>query len=411
MNKYYLLSITAFLLQGLLSVSFAEQEPYEVPQILQAKDVVPEEMLKSDLYTIENEVATHGYTNTYQINSKFGKFTAHGNEMLVQRIQEIRAIQELDNIKKSKEFAEGVKAGAKAPFSFMKNLVTHPVDTVSGVPKGLWRYGSRVGEMAKGDKSEYEDSVTKELILFSAQKRKLAFDLNVDVYSSNKILQENLNSVSWASYSGGMAVTAALTPLGVIRFTKTAHNVNNLIRDNPPEDLRKINRKILEKLGVSGDVIEEFLDSNWISPRHETEITHSLESLGLKSGASNFIELASTSNSEEDAFFFTNIAKLIEHYITNTVEVENSILVHNNFALLRVRKHFILPLLVDNGYWSEFGANLMKSFESELRSEYGKDVQILLWITGEVSDKAKRELAALNILLSENALDTIGKDL
>ena len=410
MSKYFFISAISLVSIGLFTVSIASQL-YETPQVLQAEDVLPEELLKSDLYTIENEVSTHGYTNTYQINSNFGKFTAHGNEMLFQRIQEIRAIQELDNIRKSKKFAEGVKAGAKAPFSFVKSLILHPVDTISGIPKGLWRYGARVGEMASGDKSEYEDSVTKELILFSAQKRKLAYDLNVDVYSSNKVLQEYLNSVSWASYSGGMTVTAALTPLGAIRFTKTAHNVNNLIRDNPPEDLRKINRKILEKLDVNDEDIEEFLNSNWISPRHETEITHSLESLALKGGVASFIKLASTADSEEDAFFFTNIAKLIEHYITNTVEVDNTILVHNNFALLRVRKHFVFPLLVDNGYWSEFGANLIKQFESEIRSNYGEDVQILLWITGEVSDRARQELAALKILLSENSLETIGKDL
>ncbi len=411
MNNVYLISVAALLLQGLIPVSFAEQELYEVPQILQAKDVVPEELLKSDLYSIEDEVATRGYTNTYQINSKFGKFTAHGNEMLVQRIQEIRAIQELDNIKKSKKFAEGVKAGAKAPFSFVKNLVTHPVDTVSGIPKGLWRYGSRAGEMAKGDKSEYEDSVTKELILFSAQKRKLAYDLNVDVYSSNKVLQEYMNSVSWASYSGGMAVTVALTPLGAVRFTKSAHNVNNLVRDNTPEDLRKINRKILKKLDVPNNVIEIFLDSNWLSPRHETAIVHGLENLGLQNGVSDFIQLVATSNSEEDAFFFQNITQLIEHYITNTVESQNSIVVHEHFALLRVRKHFVFPLLVDNGYWSEFGANLMNTFESDLRSEYGEDVQILLWLTGEVSDKAKKELFSRKINLVEHAYETIGKDL
>ncbi len=411
MYKYYLIPVISLLLQGLLPVCFAEQEPYEVPQILQAKDVVPEELLESDLYTIDNEVVTRGYTNTYQIDSKFGKFTAHGNELLVQRIQEIRAIQELENIKKSKKFAEGVKAGAKAPFSFMKNLVTHPVDTVSGVPKGLWRYGSRIEEMATEDKSEYEDGVGKELILFSAQKRKLAYDLNVDVYSSNKVLQEYLNSVSWASYSGGMAVTAALTPLGAIRFTKTAHNVNNLIRDNAPEDLRKINRKALKKLDVPKDVIEEYLDSKWLSPRHETTIVHSLENLGLQSGVSDFIQLVATSNSEEDAFFYQNITHLIEHYISNTVESQNSIVVHDHFALLRVRKHFVFPLLVDNGYWSEFGANLMNTFESDLRSEYGEDVQILLWITGEVSDRAKKELAARKISLAEHAYETFGKDL
>ena len=263
--------------------------------------------------------------------------------------------------------------------------------------------------MATGDKSEYEDGVTKELILFSAQKRKLAYDLNVDVYSSNKILQEHLNSVSWASYSGGMAVTAALRPLGAVRFTKTAQNANNLIRDNSPEDLRKINRKILKKLDVSKEVIKDFQDNSWISPRHETAIVHSLEYLGLQSGASDFIKLASTFESEEDAFFFQNIVKLIEHYLSNTVESQTSILVHDNFTLLRVRKHFVFPLLVDNGYWSELGANLVKTFESDLRSEYGENIQILLWITGEVSDRAKKELAVRKINLVKKAFETVGK--
>ena len=67
--------------------------------------------------------------------------------------------------------------------------------------------------------------------------------------------------------------------------------------------------------------------------------------------------------------------------------------------------------MVDNGYWSEFGAHLINKFESELRAEYGQDVQILLWITGTVSERAKKELAARNILLVENAYTTVGKDI
>lgn len=410
MNKISLLSVVALSL-GLLTLSFAEQVPYEVPKILQAKDVLPQELLISDLYTIDNDVVTHGYTNTYQIQSNFGNFTAHGNDMLRQRVHEIKAIHELEQVKKSEKFGEGVKGAAKAPFSFIKNLVTHPVDTISGVPKGLWRYGSRVGEMTTADKSEYEDGVGKELILFSAQKRKLAFELDVDVYSSNKVLQEYLNSVSWASYSGNLVVTAALTPLRAVRLTKTANNLNTIIRDNSPEDLRKINRNILKKLDVSHDVIEAFLDNRWLSPRHETTIVHSLQYMGLQSGVSDYIQLVTTASSEEDALFFQNITQLIAHYISNTVELKKSIVVHKQFALLRVRKHFVFPLLVDNGYWSEFGANLMNTFESDLRSEYGDDVQILLWLTGEVSDKAKQALAERKIDLVENAYETVGKDL
>lgn len=395
----------------LVFIATAEETSYETPAIVQAKDVVPQKLLESDLYSIEDEVITYGYTNTYYISSTYGNFTAHGNEMLRERLHEIRAIDELDKIKKSEEFKQGLKEGAKSPFRFVKNLVTHPVDTITGVPKGLWRYGSRVGEMATGEKSEYEDGVAKELILFSAQKRKLAYDLNVNVYSSNKVLQEYLNSVSWASYSGGFTVTVALRPLGAVRLAKTAHNINSLIRDNSPEDLSKINRKILRKLDVPEEVIETFQEHPWISPRHETTIVHSLEYQGLTGGVAEFIQLVSTAESEEDAFFFQNITQLIEHYTSNVVESEMSIVVHNNFALLKVRKHFVFPLLVDNGYWSEFGAHLINTFESELRSQHGEDVQIVMWITGVVSERAKKELAAREILLAENAYETHGEDL
>ena len=103
MYKNLLITVILLFSIGFLKVSFAEQPSYETPQVLQANDVVPGDLLKSDLYTIEDEVVTYGYTNTYQINSKFGIFTAHGNEMLLQRIQEIRAIQELNKIKNSKK--------------------------------------------------------------------------------------------------------------------------------------------------------------------------------------------------------------------------------------------------------------------------------------------------------------------
>ena len=80
-------------------------------------------------------------------------------------------------------------------FRGAKNLITHPVDTVTGVPKGVGRLFSRVGEMFGGGRGEQEDSVAKELVGFSRVKRQYAHKLGVDVYSSNKVLQKELNRV------------------------------------------------------------------------------------------------------------------------------------------------------------------------------------------------------------------------
>lgn len=77
----------------------------------------------------------------------------------------------------------------------------------------MWRFMSRVGEMVKGERGKNEDRAAKELIGFSKVKRKVAFKLGVDVYSSNKVLQKGLNSVSWASYAGGMGITLLTAPI------------------------------------------------------------------------------------------------------------------------------------------------------------------------------------------------------
>ena len=179
----------------------AETGHYEESKILYANEMLPEEVLDSDLYTIKSEIETEGFTNTYHISSDFGDFVAHGNENLYKVVQEIKAINELSKLKNSDQFVEGAKASAKSPYNFVESLINEPVDTIIGVPEGLWQYASRAAEMTTQEKSEFEDNFGKELILFSSIKRKLAYDLNVDVYSSNKVLQEHLNSVSWAAYS------------------------------------------------------------------------------------------------------------------------------------------------------------------------------------------------------------------
>ena len=403
MKLLYILLIPGVIISSIANV---ESSDYEAPKVLHANEFLPEEVLNSDLYTIRNEIETEGFTNTYYVSSDFGEFIAHGNETLYKVVQEIKAINELAKLKDSDQFIEGAKASAKSPFNFIESLINEPVDTIIGIPEGLWQYGSRAAEMTTQEKSEFEDNFGKELILFSSIKRKLAYDLNVDVYSSNKVLQEHLNSVSWAAYSGGFVVSIALRPLTIVRLTKTGNTLNGLIRDKPPEDLRRINRAKLREMDVNEDVIEHFLNSQWLSPRHETIIVGELSYQGIKDGLEEYLMLASSSESEQDAFFHQNIIQLIGHYLDNTTETDVKIVVRDNFTLLKVRKHYVFPLLVDYGNWTERGEAIINEFEHAIRGQGDEDIQILLWITGVVSDRAKAELKNRKIILVENAFDT-----
>ena len=69
-------------------------------------------------------------------------------------------------------------------------LITNPVDTISGIPAGAWRYLTRAGEMVSGRRGEMEESVGKELIGVGSVKRRIAYQYGVDVYSSNLTLRK-----------------------------------------------------------------------------------------------------------------------------------------------------------------------------------------------------------------------------
>ena len=88
---------------------------YETPGVLDAYEILPPHLLEGKNYWVDRKVVSFGFTNRYTIYSHFGKFEAHGDEMLRIRQQEIKAIESLREIKKSKAFGEAVKKAVKSP--------------------------------------------------------------------------------------------------------------------------------------------------------------------------------------------------------------------------------------------------------------------------------------------------------
>jgi hypothetical protein len=68
------------------------------------------------------------------------------------------------------------------------------------------------GLTTKADPSQ--DSKVEQMLAVSSNKRDLAHRLGVDVYSSNSVLQKEMNSVAWATSLGSLTLSAALAPVG-----------------------------------------------------------------------------------------------------------------------------------------------------------------------------------------------------
>lgn len=295
--------------------------PHEQPPVLRAEDILRPDILAGPHHRVRSTVPTMRGHNRYVIDSDFGVFTADGNAMLLSRVAEIRAMARLAGVSKTDEYGEALANAAKAPVDLAKNLATDPVDTLSGIPQGVWKFMNRVGQSAKElgqgrQKNAYEDDALKSTIGFSKVKRELAAELHVDPYSSNEAFQEALNGVAWASYGGKMTFSAALAPLGgaagVVAGGVQAGDASiKALYDLSPNDLRRRNLDALLGMGVAREDANAFLANPTLSPTHATMIVDALERLPGVEGRAGYVRFATDSESETDAIFLMRSAQVL----------------------------------------------------------------------------------------------------
>ena len=407
------LSVAVTPLRGQVSAQTKaiEEGGFELPKVMKTEDFLPPDLIKGKNYTVDEHVNTNGFENTYLITSDYGPYQALGDDMARIRIQEFAAMAQMDEMKKGEQFATAAKNATKSPLVAAGNLITNPVDTVTGIPKGAWKYMTRLGEMVRGSRGEMEDSVVKELIGFGGAKRKLANQLGVDVYSSNPALQERLNSLAWASYAGGMTITAGFVAIRAastvaslsVMGASRVEGLNKVLLDNSPEDLRKLNRQQLAKMGLDGNTIDEFLRNPWYSPRHRTVLVEELAGMEKTKNRKKFITLATTAESEQDAFFFQRLAQLLRGYHETQSPITEIDLIGTLPVGYAANGAMVLPLVVDMGWWSAEAAVLTKALDE--RAPKGKKKQ--LWVTGKLSPRLVEELQARKWEVHQEAWPTL----
>ena len=84
-----LVILTTVALLGNASVS-ASQEFRQTPIILNAKDILPENLLQGENYKMEDNVKNDGLFNIYQVNTDYGPITVESDSILMIRISELR---------------------------------------------------------------------------------------------------------------------------------------------------------------------------------------------------------------------------------------------------------------------------------------------------------------------------------
>src|SRR5215470_18946475 len=282
---------------------------YEAPATLPASKILPADLRSGPDYRVEEKVTNDGYLNTYRIGSKFGTFTAISTAMLRKRIGEVKALVVMEKIKGTTEFASSLKQAGVNTLGSAKNLVTNPVDSLSGAASGLGAAFRRASDSLTGPKrSDSEESRVKDLIGFSRTKRDYAYQFGVDVYSDNKVLQDRLDEISWAGYGGSLTLSGALAAVpgaaGIgVSVVGTNRLLNDLFRTTPPVDLRRMNGEKLKAMGVNPEIADAYLNNSVFSPREQTLLVYALDEMKGVGDRAAFIRFAVATPNRNIAFF------------------------------------------------------------------------------------------------------------
>ena len=372
--KSYLLAAALVFAPQMLWAQNAGQ--FEQPPIVQASQLLPAAALSGPGYHVEPLVMTNGAMGRYTIvmnpsvfHSDAGSYEVESLNLLKIRLSEIPAIIQLEEMRKSTVFAQALAQSAARPVQMGVQMVTHPMDTVSGLPSGVGEFFGRVSLGANslwatatnssasgGERASETAGATANITLtalgYDDVRRQLAKKLNVDPYTTNPILKEKLNSTAWVMFSARLAVNTAVSVAvpGSMIITGVEFT-NDLVYQTPKGDLILLVEKKLQDMGCTQAEISAFSHNTAIPLSLQVSAVTDLESLGGIPGRREVAVALSNVLTEYQARFFVTSIHMLAQWSQQKAAITNlgapSILIardQNNTV--------ILPAPVDYVSWT-----------------------------------------------------------
>ncbi len=369
---------------------------FETPGTLKAQSFLQPEILKGEYYTISEQVNSDGLLNHYDVNSSFGNFKVISTSSLYILVQEIEAIAAMKKIETDDTAIEALKQSGQNTVEGVKNLVTDPKGTIESAAAGVGSLFNRAkGTVGKRETTGAEDSKVAQLVGFSKSKGQIATKFRVNMYSRNKVLQEELDRLAWADYLGGLGVGVATSVVpgagGLLLTTSgTARLLNEAINTTPASELWLQNKNKLLGMGMNEDTVELFLNNPDFSPALQTVIVAALESMKGVHNLELYLKIALQAGDPVMAKIVTESAVMTAGYHKNIAPLKH---LSPIARLARAEKNdgtIVMVLPNDHIIWSEKVADLTGSLVEEAKASGGTGFEV--WADGDFSTLARSKL-------------------
>ena len=314
----------------------------ESSPVLPGSELAPTRLLAGASFKVAEPVRVEGHFGRFVIESKVGKFTVIGENMLAVRVSELQAIEELQKVQKDSAFTDALAKSAKGVASFAGDVVTQPGQTVENIGKGVGTVFGRVGYLAKSGGNYVADkasdltssdhkadpktaasgepeppSFTGDPFGYNMARREWAKKLNIDPYTSNPVLRPLLDNAASATFAGNFSITMTLGAVAIP--VQYAYQLDDTVRQSvwnkPAIDLEKENQAKLLALGVQERTVRDLLRNKWFTPTLQTMLVARLGALGNMKGMESVVAVAARIQGESRArYLLESLAMLETHH-------------------------------------------------------------------------------------------------
>lgn len=368
---------------------------YEEPPTLSASGLLAPELLKGPHHTVLEQVQNDGFFNHYTVQSSFGEFKAPSTTMLKFLINELNAIAEMRKVETDDTAVASLKTSGENTIKGIKSLFTDTEDTLKGAASGVQSIFHRASEtIGSRDPTGAEDSRMKQVIGFSKSKGRIATSYQVNVYSRNQVLQEELDRLAWADYLGGLGVgvaTSAIPGVGGIVLTTsgTARLLNEAINTTPASELWIQSRDKLTALGMDVDTIQLFLNHDMFSPALYTVMTSALESMREVDNLELFLKVSLPASTPEMARMITETAVLTAGYHKHVEPLATVVPMARITRAVSRDGDAVVILPTDHLIWTDKAAGVLTEITENVSASAGRETE--LWVLGDLSETMQRE--------------------
>lgn len=384
---------------------------------------MPERWLRSDYHVVDNDVINQRFMNHYRVGSRFGVFSAIGNDELFVRIREIEALESLKKMSKGRLFVDSASDAVTDTVENVGSAVDDPSAAAQEMGSGFSRLFRRLGRMSRNayekgksmlgknfqSKQPQKDPVSgsglaKGVLGVNSAYRELARELRVDPYTRNEILRAETEKMASYSAAGAFGVKTIVPVLPILYGAGYLMTVSDLVYSTHPLDLQLQNEASLRKMGISEKWISRLISSGRHTPTTQTRIVSSLERMEGVRRKTALVRVAALAKNDSDALFFTRQIELLSIYHTQRAPLKEIISTDRIPLALSRSGRVVAMAPFDYFRWTRRGKEFIRHLDEKIP---GGTPYREIWITGQVSAAARHNLGSAGWAVFDQAATRI----